>query len=832
MITPHPPTESLHNHPGPHQWAIRLALGAIVLLAVAGSLYWIGQNRLLMGRDASGHLREVLRIRESLAPFSLSALFNAVIASDFRPPLFYLVAQPFALLPLPVLNTAVDAPQLLNIFLHALLAPLVYLLSKRIASRAVGVLAALLVVLLPMTTAMGRLFYNEMLLTVLVLVNMLALYRIEGFRSGRWSLLWGASAGLGMLVKWTFPIYMIGPVLLILWEERRALLPKWRWDTRWAVGALVAGVLFLTVWWLPNREQAAQLPSHPWLPAAWLTVVVALVYSIGLARVGGHWLLPSMLLGVWIASFWYLPYPNLPNLLLAAEVEYANAPVSRLAPDRYARYWTYFYRQHLGTLLFWTLVPASMLPWLWTLLRKRASLNPRALLLWVSLGAAALILTQISQSNPRTLTPLLPQFAILASIGLLAWRPPWQWFFSGAAVLALLVQWSIVTFDFATPLRNATRALWVVDHYAMAPASGRTDPAYDIAPALLARVTRDTPAGALESLGMLTNADFLHRGAVRLLAEAEKFPVEIGDATEAGATWRSVIENQWVVVKDGDNRDIDVEALALVERIAAGDPLFHALYAPVAEYALPNRETVTLYQREGPGILWADPARNASTTALADALHTQVTDASTCVYADDEVAVWVGRFDLPCRPIVLANGWNAEAAQALGEVKGTIFDIGNDDDDELRHWLDTHGYKAGEIGVDHDYVVIYGIPDAPLQTIDIDAAWTLAEIALAGLRTQTQVIPGAVLPLDLRFAGVDGSPAAKLSMRLINQLGEIIAAVDREVLPEDRFGLYVPAGIQPGTLRVVERLYDPATLAPYPSAHGEDDVPLFEITLK
>ena len=58
-------------------------------------------------------------------------------------------------------------------------------------------------------------FYTENFITAMVMLNLLALMESKRFTRRGWSLIWGVSAALGLLVKWTFPVYVFIPLLLV-----------------------------------------------------------------------------------------------------------------------------------------------------------------------------------------------------------------------------------------------------------------------------------------------------------------------------------------------------------------------------------------------------------------------------------------------------------------------------------------------------------------------------------------------------------------------------------------------------------------------------------------
>ncbi len=274
----HLATEPPPPVPQSHKWLPRLLLAVAVIGSVAGNLWWIAHNQMLMGRDASGYLLTALEYRDFLSPISWQGLFEAFVYPPYRTPALYLAAQPW--LALPLSGGAMDSAQLLNVALSALTVVLTWHLARTFTGLWTALLAATLVAFLPNMAAMGRLFYTEALLVAMVALNLLALYRGRGFSQPGWSLVWGASAGVGMLAKWTFPIYIALPLLVVLWRERRALLHAPVWNARAALAGICAGAVFVALWWLPNRELATTLPAGNWAALGWFLIVADCVYAL------------------------------------------------------------------------------------------------------------------------------------------------------------------------------------------------------------------------------------------------------------------------------------------------------------------------------------------------------------------------------------------------------------------------------------------------------------------------------------------------------------------------------------------------------------------------
>jgi hypothetical protein len=125
-----------------------------------------------------------------------------------------------------------------------------------------------------------------------------------------------------------------------------------------------------------------------------------------------------------------------------------------------------------------------------------------------------------------------------------------------------------------------------------------------------------------------------------------------------------------------------------------------------------------------------------------------------------------------------------------------------------------HGLAAGD-GTTHRVAwVVVQHPD----DVEVDARWD--QVDLIGLRHQAGLAAGETLLVDMTAAGqVDAS--LKISTRLINLDGQVVAQNDKPLEARTRLELVVPDTEQPGIYRLAVVVYDPDTLAPYPDQHGE-----------
>ncbi|MEJ5246873.1 MAG: glycosyltransferase family 39 protein [Caldilinea sp.] len=783
----------------------------IVVLNIIGNLFWIQQNIVLVGRDASNYLKNTLSYREILTDLSPLSLFHAFTYPQYRTPGLYIAAQPF----LHLFGFTMDGAQYLNVALSAVVIVLTYCLGAAIADRRVGLFAALLVSLLPMMAAMARLFYTEMFLTAAVAANLLALHKSDGFARRSWSLAWGVSLGVGLLVKWTMPIYLWLPVLWVLWRKRSDFLrDRWpAWQGRRLLLALLAAFVIATLWYWPNRFQAETflLGKHLW--PAWILILTPATF--GLALPSSRWtnLVAAVFVGLSIASLWYLPHADIGFRLFVEDQARSEQDASLLNPDNYLRYFRHLYFSHFGPLAFWLIAPPALCPWLraWS---RRQSLNASAILLWLNIASALIVLSLILQQNSRNLVPVLPSVAILCAIGLWQYRLWLRRVLGGVWVVVLGTQLFLYTVDAPFDFYHRTQHLWASRQYLKQPAIQETDPGYWVGPQILETISRS--ADVPHRLTLLVNSHQIHRGIFKYLIEEKQLDVTIEDVTEIESRgWHDVISAPWVLIKDGDNRNVAEKGQALIDRIFAGDSLFGALYQQVDTYSLPDGERLYLYKRSlGPGSPIADPSRLMHAAQLSNWIKERWRPGIPLIYSTPDVAVWVGMHDPVKAPVIVLNPANGDLSSQFPVQEGAAFVVFDQNALALEQWLDRSIFRAADYGTDDAWVVIYGFTSELEEILSMSPRWN--EVQLHSLRTLQEVRSGEVLPVEIQVSRYS-SDNLKLSLRLVGPDGTIVSSQDRFVTEVIRFGLFAPPESQPGEYRIVAILYDGTTMVNIPA---------------
>ncbi|MFH1849289.1 MAG: glycosyltransferase family 39 protein [archaeon] len=131
--------------------------------------------------------------------------------TEYPPLLYYATQVMFALF-----GVSEDVAVMTNaIFLFVLVFG-IYSIGFQLRDRATGLLAAFLVTAFNSIIGFSRLYMIEFALTAMVALSIGVLLRTRGFSDRKYSAFFGIVCGLGLLTKWSFGLFIIGPALYSL----------------------------------------------------------------------------------------------------------------------------------------------------------------------------------------------------------------------------------------------------------------------------------------------------------------------------------------------------------------------------------------------------------------------------------------------------------------------------------------------------------------------------------------------------------------------------------------------------------------------------------------
>jgi len=203
--------------------AIGVAIACVAYIAL--SIWWVLTDKALPGGGDPGiHLNTASNAGELFKSFDIGGLIDLgpVGTEFFYPPLVHVIGGIPAALGLAVQDWGTIA---INLVFVPMLAAGVYLTGKRVYGPTAGLLAAIFALATPMVLSLFHIFVLDAPLAGSVALTVAALVYSERFEHRKASVLAGALIGVSLLIKPSAPLYLIGPVLVMVagggWRQWR-----------------------------------------------------------------------------------------------------------------------------------------------------------------------------------------------------------------------------------------------------------------------------------------------------------------------------------------------------------------------------------------------------------------------------------------------------------------------------------------------------------------------------------------------------------------------------------------------------------------------------------
>lgn len=226
-----------------------LLLFLLITFFVGLSAFWTGKHAVPPRWDEAAYLENSEIFYKSLVddgPFALVRQF--AIISPSKAPLISAIPVPLYLIFGRGERTALIA----NFILLALFYVFLFLLTKRLFNRVTALLAVFVASTMPYLFGIYRVFLVEGGLTAIVTAFLYFLLKSDNFRIKKYNCLLGVLLGFGLLMKITFPVFIAGPVLLVVWPRVRQEGFGSRSLRKNILLVLLIGGLIASVWYARN----------------------------------------------------------------------------------------------------------------------------------------------------------------------------------------------------------------------------------------------------------------------------------------------------------------------------------------------------------------------------------------------------------------------------------------------------------------------------------------------------------------------------------------------------------------------------------------------------
>ena len=226
-----------------------LILIFIILFFVSMDFIWFTMDQVPPRWDQAYYLRESLILYDKLTNEGVLSFYNAFTDTmKVKAPLIAVVPIPFYLL-FGKTHMSALAANLLFIILGSYY---FYKLGALISKKRDALLGVFILNLFPLIFGLSREFWVENGLMTLVVVWLYYFLKSDCFESRKYSLILGILTGLGMLMKISFPLYIIAPMLFLCIKKVIKLKHLPGVYIKNALITLITGLLLAGTWYFKN----------------------------------------------------------------------------------------------------------------------------------------------------------------------------------------------------------------------------------------------------------------------------------------------------------------------------------------------------------------------------------------------------------------------------------------------------------------------------------------------------------------------------------------------------------------------------------------------------
>jgi 4-amino-4-deoxy-L-arabinose transferase-like glycosyltransferase len=222
------------GHPAEMGIRHRVLLAASFLYLTLANVIWIARDTRPPYWYIAVHATGALRIYDAFADHGIRALSLVPFLTGAYPPFYHSLVAVFY----GIFGRSIDVARQANLPAIALLFAATYGIGRSVLKPFAAATAAVIANFCPILLWLSRETMIDYWLTSMVALAMWLLLRTREFADRKWSLLFGAACGLGMLTKWTFVFFVALPAL---WFARK--------NIRNAVAAACVAAVTASCWY-------------------------------------------------------------------------------------------------------------------------------------------------------------------------------------------------------------------------------------------------------------------------------------------------------------------------------------------------------------------------------------------------------------------------------------------------------------------------------------------------------------------------------------------------------------------------------------------------------
>lgn len=229
-----------------------LALCALILFHGVNNYIWWKLNTRPLIDDEAAHLITCLQYLKVISQHAFNMVSGIMHVDNLYPPFLGCTAAVFGL----IFGKSTIVFPMANILFLAGIFFCLYLIGRKMGDFRLGVLASCILSLYPMFFHLSRMFMLEIAVCFMVIASITALIYSEGFKKRAASTLFGVFLGLGLLTKQYTIVFIIGPLLFVFiysfFKEGNRLTKKILLNI---LLSFLMGISIASLWYVPNFKQ-------------------------------------------------------------------------------------------------------------------------------------------------------------------------------------------------------------------------------------------------------------------------------------------------------------------------------------------------------------------------------------------------------------------------------------------------------------------------------------------------------------------------------------------------------------------------------------------------
>jgi 4-amino-4-deoxy-L-arabinose transferase-like glycosyltransferase len=277
-------------------------LACWIVFFCTGTAFWIFNDKLPPAWDQANYLEASEILLRSLKEKGLADFFsNFLEILPRKAPLISALPIPFY----TIFGSGEDYALIVNLVFFIFGSVFFYLLVSNFYSKKIALGSVVVLSSMPLFYGLARNFYVEFGLAALVIIWFYLLIKSEFLSNVKYLVLLGIFGGLGVLMKFHFPIFVIGPFLIYLYNLYKKCGRRSFLNLFWIVlpAIIIAGPWYFqnidTVLWHAKRATSAEILGNyywgnPFLPAV---IARSLLAFVNFAVSGYYFLIFAVLAG-------------------------------------------------------------------------------------------------------------------------------------------------------------------------------------------------------------------------------------------------------------------------------------------------------------------------------------------------------------------------------------------------------------------------------------------------------------------------------------------------------------------------------------------------------